>query len=71
MPIEVSRNADGFIQLNIDRLGEFIIELRYEEQFNLAAGISILALFGIPILLEIYRRNFYAKNTRLRKLFNL
>ncbi|MHA2092486.1 MAG: hypothetical protein ACW98K_16685, partial [Candidatus Kariarchaeaceae archaeon] len=72
MPIEVSRNTDGFIQLNIDRLGDFVIELRYEEQFNLAAGISsLIALFGIPILLEIYRRNFYAKNKRLRKLFNL
>ncbi|MFX1465082.1 MAG: 6-pyruvoyl-tetrahydropterin synthase-related protein [Promethearchaeota archaeon] len=71
MPIEVSRNTDGFIQLKIDRLGEFVIELRYEEQTNLAAGISFLTLFGIPILLEILRRNFYAKNSRRRKLFNL
>jgi hypothetical protein len=71
MPVEVSRNSDGFIQLNINLLGEFVIELSYEEQSNLAAGISFFALFGIPILLEIFRRNFYAKNKRLRKLFNL
>ena len=71
IPLNVSKNADGFIQLNINQTGDFTIELKYEEKFAFAAGVSFLALFGIPILLEIFRRNVYAKNTRLRKLFNL
>jgi hypothetical protein len=71
IPVAVSKNDDGFIQLNINQTGDFTIELKYEEKFALSAGASFLALFGLPILLEIFRRNVYAKNTRLRKLFNL
>ncbi|MFX1519443.1 MAG: DUF6541 family protein [Promethearchaeota archaeon] len=71
IPVAVSKNADGFIQLNINQTGDFTIELKYEEKFARVAGASFLVLFGIPFLLEIYRRNFYEKNKRLRKLFNL
>ncbi len=71
IPVDVSRNAEGFIQMNINHTGDFTIELKYEEPFASAAGLSFLVLFGIPFLLELYRRNLYHKNKRLRKLFNL
>jgi len=71
IPIDVSKNAVGFIQLTINHIGDFTIELKYEEQSAFAAGVSFLVLLGIPFLLEIYQRKLHEKNKRLRKLFNL